>query len=47
MVAMLSASSLLPYQLPAPMPMQPRARGKTEGPVLPSLIVFVVVMGSP
>ena len=31
----------VPYQLPAPRPMQPRARGNTSGPWVPS---FVVVM---
>src|SRR2546427_11205145 len=42
-VAMLSASSLSPYQLPAPIPMHPRAMGNTEGPLLPRLrFVFVV-----
>src|SRR6266404_4908842 len=46
MVAMLSASSLAPYQLPAPIPMHPRAMGNTEGPFLPSLVSFVVVMSS-
>src|SRR5207245_582581 len=43
-VAMLSASSLSPYQLPAPIPMHPRAMGNTEGPLLPSLASLVVVM---
>src|SRR2546426_1562742 len=44
MVAMLSASSLSPYQLPAPIPMHPRAIGNTEGPRVPSLPLFVAVM---
>src|SRR4030095_5445037 len=42
-VAMFSASSLSPYQLPAPIPMHPRAMGNTEGPLLPSCSFFVVV----
>src|SRR5207247_1009057 len=44
MVATLSASSLSPYQLPAPIPMHPRAMGNTEGPRVPSLTSFVVFM---
>src|SRR5262245_51836945 len=44
MVAMFSASSPGPYQLPAPMPMQPRAIGNTQGPPCPSCILFVVAI---
>src|SRR5437867_7450231 len=44
MVPTLSASSLSPYQLPAPIPMHPRAMGHTEGPRVPSLTSFVVFM---
>jgi len=42
-VAMLSASSLSPYQVPAPIPMQPSAMGNTEGPLLPNVNSRVVV----
>src|SRR5580658_9004970 len=47
-VAMLSASSLGPYQLPAPMPMHPSAIGNASGPVLPNALLcsFARVMPS-
>src|SRR6185295_8347642 len=47
-VAMLSASSLSSYQLPARIPMHPRAMGNTDGPLLPRLrFVFVVTAAPP
>jgi predicted DNA-binding transcriptional regulator YafY len=42
-VAIASCSSLPPYMLPAPIPMQPRAKGKTSGPEEPSLVLAVAV----